>query len=73
MRKQAFCIYAKKAQISAYVFATQIVQFLFFLNPSFPASRQLLCLYSLVYVGPVRKQHCRFCHDAAQLSDGSEK
>ena len=32
--------------ISAFVFATRIVQFLYFLNPKFPASSHLLCLYS---------------------------
>ena len=65
MRKPAFCIYAKtKTQISfavtaklisAFVFATRIVQFLYFLNPKFQASSHLLWLYSLVCVGPVRK------------------
>ena len=38
--------------ISAFVFATRIVQFLFFLNPKFPASIHLLCLYRPVCVGP---------------------
>ena len=41
---------------SAFVFATWIVQFLFFLNPRlFPASSHLLCLYRPVCVGPGRK------------------
>ena len=41
-------------QISfAFDFATQIVQFLYFLNPKVPASSHLLCLYSSVCVGPV--------------------
>ena len=31
--------------ISAFVFATWIVQFLFFLNPKFQASSSFLCLY----------------------------
>ena len=39
-------------------FATRIVQFLFFLNPKFPVSSHLLCLYSPVCVGSVRKPHC---------------
>ena len=41
--------------ISAFVFATQIVQFLFFLNPKFHASSHLLCLNSSVCVRPGRK------------------
>ena len=53
--------------ISAFVFATRIVQFLFFLNPKFSASSHLLCLYSLVCVGPVRKPYCWFSHAAALI------
>ena len=41
--------------ISAYVFATWIVQTLYFLNPTFQASSQLLWLYSLVCIGHGRK------------------
>ena len=48
--------------ISAFIFATRIVQFLYFLNPKFPVSSHLLCLYSPVCVGPVRKPHCWFSH-----------
>ena len=47
-------------------FATQIVQFLYFLNPKFPVSSILLCLYSPVCVGPVLKPHCWFSNEAAQ-------
>ena len=51
--------YAKtKTQISAFVFATRIVQFLFYLNPKFQASSSFLCLYRSVCVGPVRKPQC---------------
>ena len=39
----------------AFVFATQIVQSLFFLNPKFQASSHFLWLYSPVCVGPGRK------------------
>ena len=53
--------------ISAFVFATEIVHFLFFLNPKFQASSLLLCLYSSVCVRPVRKPHCWFSHEAAQM------
>ena len=53
--------------ISVFVFATRIVQFLFYLNPKFQASSSFLCLYRSVCVGPVRKPHCWFSHEAAQL------
>ena len=52
---------------SAFVFATRIVQILLYLTPKFLSSNQLLCLYRLVCVGPVRKPHCWFSHEAAQL------
>ena len=64
MRKTAFCICETKMQIScavtaqlisAFVFAIQIVQSLYLLNPKFQASSYLLWLYSLVCVGPGRK------------------
>ena len=41
--------------ISAFVFATWIVQSLFFLNPKFQASSHLLWQYRPVCVGPGRK------------------
>ena len=50
-----------------FVFATGIVQFLFFLNPKFQASSSFLCLYRPVCVGPVRKPHCWFSHEAAHV------
>ena len=53
--------------ISAFVFATRIVQFLFYLNPKFQASSSFLCLYSPVCDGPVRKPHCWFFHEVAQI------
>ena len=64
MRKPDFCICENKDAyqfrvtaklISAFVFATRIVQSLFFLNPKFQASSHLLWLYSPVCVGPGRK------------------
>ena len=64
VRKPAFCIWKTKTQISlvitaklisAFVFATQIVQSLYFLNLKFQASNHLLWLCSLVCVGPGRK------------------
>ena len=60
VRKQAltkaqisFAIIAKL--ISAFVFATEIVKSLFFVNTKFQASSQLLWLYSPVCVGPGQK------------------
>ena len=41
--------------ISAFVFATRIIQALYYLNPKFQASSHLLWLYSPVCVGPGRK------------------
>ena len=53
--------------ISAFVFATRIVQFLFHLNPKFQVSSLLLCLYRPVCIGPVRKPHCWFSHEVAHM------
>ena len=61
----SFAVTAKL--ISAFVFATRIV-YLYFLNPKLPVSSHLLCLYSPVCVGPVRKPHCWFSHEAAQIT-----
>ena len=61
MREPAFCICENKdvhqlcgtaKLISAFVFATWIVQYLYLLNRKFKASSHLLCLYSPVFVGP---------------------
>ena len=76
MRKPTFCIFEIKAHISfgvtvklirAFVFATVIVQFVYFLKPKFPASSDFLCMYSLVFVGLGRKSHCWFSHDVADF------
>ena len=73
VRKPAFCICenkdadqlrGKSKLISPFVFATQIVQSLYFLNPKFHASCHLLWMYSRVCVGPGRKPECWFFHDA---------
>ena len=80
MRKPTFCIcenkgadqlrsFAETAKlISTFVFATRIVQSLFFLSPKFHASSHLLCLYSSVCVRPVQKPHCWLSLDAAHIS-----
>ena len=49
----SFAVTAKL--ISAFVFATRIIQSLLFLYTKFQASSHLVKLYSLVYVGPGRK------------------
>ena len=61
----SFAVTAKL--ISAFVFATRIVQFLLYFNPKFQASSSFLCLYRSVCVGPVRKPHCWFSHEVAQI------
>ena len=53
--------------ISAFVFATQIVQSLYLLNPKVQASSYLLWLYSPVCVGSGRNPERWFSHDAAQM------
>ena len=72
MGKPTICIGENKDAvtaklISAFVFATRIVQFLFYLNPKFQASSSFLCLYWPVCVGPVRKPHYWFSHEAAHI------
>ena len=54
-------------QLGAFVFATRVVQFLFYLNPKFQDSSSFLCLYRPVCVRPVRKPHCWFSHEAAHI------
>ena len=48
-------------------FATQIVQFLFYSNLKFQDSSSFLGLHRSVCVGPGRKPHCWFSHEAAQI------
>ena len=48
-------------------YTDRIVQFLFFLNLKFSISSHLFCLYSSFRVRPVRKPHCWFSHNAAQI------
>ena len=70
MGKPTICIYENKDAdqlISAFVFATRIVQFLFYLNPKFQASSSFLCLNRPVCVRPVRKPHCWFSHEKAHM------
>ena len=78
MRKPAFCIWENKdpdqlrsnlAADQRIVFATQIVQSLFYLYPKFPASSHLLWLYIFVCVRPGWKPEDRFSHVAAHISD----
>ena len=76
MRQPAFSYAKTKAQISfavtaklisAFVFATRIVQSLFFFNLKFQTSSPLLSLYRPVCVRPVWKPHCWFSLDAVHL------
>ena len=72
MRKPTICICETKGTDQlcsncAFVFHTRIVQFLYFLNPKFPASSYLLFLYISVCVGPVQKPHCWFSHKVAHM------
>ena len=68
MRNQKQISFAVTAKlINAFVFTTEIVQFLYFLNPKFPASNHLLCLYSSVCVRPLQKPHCWFSNNVAQF------
>ena len=53
--------------ISAFVFATRIVQSLYYLNPKFQASSHLLWLYSPVCVGPGRNPEDRFSQNEARI------
>ena len=46
---------------------TNVVQFLYFLNPIFSVSNHHQCMYSSVCVEPVGKQHCLFSRDTAHL------
>ena len=64
---QPFAYAKTKTQklISAFVFATWIVQFLFFLNLKFQASSHLQWLYSLACVRPGQNPHCWFSHAGA--------
>ena len=73
MRKQDFAYAKTKMQISCaqlicfFVFASRVVQFLFFLNPKFQASTLLLILNRPVCVGPDRKLKDQFSCDTAHL------
>ena len=55
VRKPDFCLCENKGAFSAFVFATRIVQFLFYLNPKLQASSSFLSLYRPICVGPGRK------------------
>ena len=59
--------------ISAFIFASRIVQFLYFLNPKFPASNDLLLLYSPVCVRPGRNPNCWFSHAKVQYIEHTKQ
>ena len=54
-REKTGFLHMRKQRRSAFVFASWIVQSLFYLKPKFQASSHLVWLYSPVYVGPGRK------------------
>ena len=54
--------------ISAFVFATWIVQYLYFLNTKFQASSNLQLLKLLGCVRPGQNPYCWFCHVVAHIS-----
>ena len=56
-----------RKQTSVFVFATRILQFLYFLSPKLPASNHLLLLYRPVCVGPDRNPNCWFSHAQAHI------
>ena len=74
VRKPTICIGENITAklMSAFVFATRIVQFIFYFNPKFQASSSFLCLYRPVCVGPVQKPHCWFSHDAAHILNSED-
>ena len=74
MRKPAFCICENKDadqfrgnRNSAFVFATWIVQFLFFLNPKFLASNIFCGCTARLVSDLVYNPEDRFSHDEAHI------
>ena len=71
MRKPDFCICGNKGAdqlINAFVFASQIVQSLYFLNPKFQVSSYLLWLYTARFVyDMVENPEDMFSHDTANI------
>ena len=63
----------REGLISVFVFATRIVQLLYFLNPKLQVSSHLLWLYSPVCVGPGRKPRNRFSDVAARIVSSVKK
>ena len=60
----SFAVTAKL--ISAFVFATRMVQFFYFLNAN-SQPLTIFCDYCQVCVGPVQNPNCSFSHAQAQL------
>ena len=56
--------------VSAFVFASWIVWYLYFLYPKFQASSHLQWLYNPVCVSPGQNPHCWFSHVAAHMIYG---
>ena len=62
----SFAVVAKL--ISVFVFATLIVQSLYFPNPKFQSFNHLLWLHRRICDGPDRKPNCWFSHAQAQIN-----
>ena len=81
MRKPAFFICENKdadqlcgnrEADQPFVFPTQIVQFLYFLNPEFQASSHLLWMYSPGCVGPGQKPLRAVCSQRGSYDSSEE-
>ena len=82
MRKPTFCICENKDAdqlrvsaklISAFVFSTWIVWYLYFLNSKFQASSHLQWVYSLVCVRTGQNPHCWSSHVVAHMTKYKRK
>ena len=63
-----FCVFGTLLTFPRiFVFATRIVQSLYYLNQKFQASSHLMWLYSPICVGPGRKPRGPVSHNEAQL------
>ena len=79
IRKSTICIcenkgaYQNAKLISAFVFTTRIVAFLYFLNPKFLAFSLLLHLYRPVCVRPGQNPNCWFSQAQAHILSTLDK
>ena len=64
----SYCEALSAKLISAFVFATWIIQYLYILNIKFSISMHVMLLCSSVYVRPVRKLYCVLSHDMVHVA-----